>query len=155
MSKQNKPVHVRVMEKIASNLFDDEERGYLWLSFVDGQEKQASAQEPVFDEAVFNDAYKMAHEDPEKLAAIYEDVCNVLSPEQVQAIEKQAAADVQAHVDAEDNFKKTAFLQGIYQYQGFKTAAAVDQAQGAGQEKVAQRRNLAQEYPALARAVGQ
>ena len=160
MSKQNtqKPVHVRVMEKIASDLFDDEERGYLWLSFVEGaQQKEAAAQpaEPLFDQEVFNDAYRMAHNDQEKLATIYEDVCGVLTPEQVEAIEKQAAADVQAHITAEDNFKKHAFLQGVYQYEGFKAAAAADQSQIAEQEKVARDQTLAENYPALAQAVGQ
>ena len=118
----SKPVHVRVAEKIAT-LFDDEERGYLWMSLT--QEKQAAQQEqgPAFDQAVFNDSLKLANEDPAMLADIYEKTASQLSPEMVQAIEKQAAHDVAVLRQQQEEFHKTAFLQGVYQYEGFKAAA--------------------------------
>lgn len=148
----SKPVHVRVAEKIAT-LFDDEERGYLWVTMNQAQEKQAAAQDqgPAFDQAVFNDSLKLAHEDPAALADIYEKTAAQLPPDVVQAIEKQAAHDVAVLQQQQEEFRKTAFLQGVYQYEGFKAAAAQDQA-NQGQTKVASR--VAKKAPALAAAAG-
>lgn len=146
----NKPVHERVAEKIAT-LFDDEERGYLWLSINQGMSKEAQDAAPLFDQAVFNDSYKLADENPQALAEVYEKVCSEMSPEEVQHIEKQAAQDYMVLKAQQEEFEKTAFLQGVYQYQGFKYAAAQDQTQ---HETSTQRDTLAQQAPALARAAG-
>lgn len=152
-----KPVHQRVAEKIATQ-FDDEERGYLWVSLTQNK-KQASANPPapaadapqsLYDEALFNDSSKLAHEDPAMLANVYEQTINQLGAEKTASIEARARADAGLVVRQREDFRKAAFLQGIYQYQGFKFAAAQEQ-QTDAQTKVASR--LAQKAPAIARAV--
>ena len=146
----SKPVDERVAEKIAT-LFDDEERGYIYLSLVQGQEKVAEQSEPLFDPEICFEAQKLATEDPGALAEIYEKTCNDLSPEMVQAVEKQAAMDVQALVEQDAAFKKNAFMQGIYQYEGFKYAAANDQTV---KEASRTAQTLSEKAPRLARAAG-
>lgn len=148
----SKPVHTRVAEKIAT-LFDDEERGYLWLTITQGaqQEKVASQAQSLFDPTLFAESLKLAQEDPEALRQVYEKTAAEVAPETLQAIEKQAEYDVTQLVSANQQFQKQAFIQGVYQYEGFKYAAAHDQAQQASTQTA---QTLAEKAPNLARAAG-
>lgn len=149
----SKPVHVRVAEKIASAYFDDEERGYLFLELTKGQTKEAAAvtEGLVYDPAIVNDCVKLAQEDPATLYQIYQEHAAQLAPERLAAIEKQAKHDIEVLKAQDEQAQKVAFMQGVYQYLGFKHAAAQDQA-NAAQTKTAS--SVAERAPALAAAAG-
>ena len=151
MSQNKIPVNIRVMQKISS-YFTPEEKGYLSL-ILKGQTKEAAAPQPqelVLDQGVFSDALKLAHENPEKLASIYEKACSRLTPQQVQFIEKKAAYDVHQAKLAHEAARQAEIQKGIYQFEGFKMAA---DAHAQHTSKTAADQSLEQEAPSLAAAL--
>lgn len=144
------------MQKLASELFTDEERAVVARAIEGGQAgRQQSEQEKIaalqgvdIDPEIFKEALAL---DAETLAAVIGKVASEMDPEEADLIVKKAEYDVARYQTQQAEIHKVGMELGAAMFHGFNQEAARNINHAAEQEKVA---GVLQNAPALARALG-
>ena len=147
----SKSVEKSVMEKLASDLFTDEERGYLWEALHEGgSSKEASELEPALelDPKILKEALSLS---PEALTVLIEKVASEMSPEYADAIVKRAEDDVGDYITKRAETNEAWEQVGRAMFSGFNKAAQEE----LEETKVASVADeVSERAPTLARAAG-